>query len=77
MYEVKKTEKFDKWLKKLKDNIAKIAILRRLDRIGQGNFGDSEFVGESVFELRFDIGDSFSSCGRQKKYPAGRYKRSD
>ncbi len=51
----------------MKDNIAKIAILRRLDRIGQGNFGDSKFVGESVFELRFDIGEGYRVYFTNKK----------
>lgn len=41
---------------KLKDNIAKIAIVRRLGRLENGNFGDSKFVGDSVFELRIDVG---------------------
>ena len=56
MYEVLQTKLFSKWLKKLKDNIAKIAIVRRLGRLENGNFGDSKFVGDSGFELRIDVG---------------------
>ncbi|WP_296860288.1 type II toxin-antitoxin system RelE/ParE family toxin [Treponema sp.] len=44
---------------KLKDNIAKIAIVRRLGRLENGNFGDSKFVGDSVFELRIDVGKGY------------------
>ncbi|WP_296327728.1 type II toxin-antitoxin system RelE/ParE family toxin [uncultured Treponema sp.] len=59
MYEVLQTKLFSKWLKKLKDNIAKIAIVRRLGRLENGNFGDSKFVGDSVFELRIDVGKGY------------------
>lgn len=59
MYEIRKTKKFDKWLTKLKNNVAKIAILKRLDRVKDGNFGDSRIVGKNVFELKFDIGEGY------------------
>lgn len=59
MYEIRKTKKFDRWLKKLKNNVAKIAILKRLDRVKDGDFGDSRIVRENVFELRFDIGEGY------------------
>ena len=59
MYEVLQTKLFSKWLKKLKDNIAKIAIVRRLGRLENGNFGDSKFVGDNVFELRIDVGKGY------------------
>jgi len=43
-YEVRQTKEFSKWLKKLKDALAKVAIVRRLDRMKEGNFGDSKSV---------------------------------
>ena len=55
-YEVRQTEEFSKWLKKLKDAVAKVAIARRIDRMKEGNFGDSKSVGGEVFELRIDVG---------------------
>ena len=59
MKEVLQTELFAKWLKKLKDNIAKVAIARRVERLEQGNFGDSKSIGGKVFELRIDVGKGY------------------
>lgn len=44
------------WLEKLKDVTAKIAIVRRMARIEQGNFGDHKFCRDGVYELRIDVG---------------------
>jgi len=53
MYAIEKTEAFDKWLRKLKDQRAKAKILFRIQRIEiQGNFGDCEPVGQGISELR-------------------------
>ena len=59
MKEVFQTERFSKWLRKLKDNLAKVAIARRIERLQEGNFGDSKSVGEKVFELRIDVGKGY------------------
>ena len=58
-YEVRQTEEFSKWLKKLKDAVAKVAIARRIDRMTDGNFGDSKSVGGGVIELRVDVGKGY------------------
>ena len=58
-YEVRQTEEFSKWLKKLKDAVAKVAIARRIDRMKEGNFGDSKSVGGEVFELRIVVGKGY------------------
>lgn len=57
--EVFQTERFAKWLRKLKDDLAKVAIARRIERLEQGNFGDSKSVGDKVFELRIDVGKGY------------------
>jgi putative addiction module killer protein len=44
------------WLGKLRDATAKIAVVRRLTRIEQGNFGDHKFCRDGVWELRVDVG---------------------
>ncbi len=59
MKEVFQTNRFSKWLRKLKDNLAKVAIIRRIERLEQGNFGDSKSVGNKVFELRIDVGKGY------------------
>lgn len=55
-YNIKETELFSKWLKKLKDIKAKVAILRRIDRMRLGNFGDHKGLGENLSELRITTG---------------------
>ena len=44
------------WLENLKDITAKIAIVRRVTRMEQGNFGDHRFCRDGVSELRIDVG---------------------
>ena len=58
-YEVRQTKEFAKWLKRLKDSVAKLAIARRIVRMKEGNFGDSKTVGGGVFELRIDVGKGY------------------
>ncbi|WP_454743470.1 type II toxin-antitoxin system RelE/ParE family toxin [Cupriavidus necator] len=47
---------FDGWLRGLKDNTPKIAVVRRLNRAEQGHFGDHKFCRDGVWELRVDVG---------------------
>ena len=56
MYLIKQTDIFAKWLTKLKDIQGKVAILRRIDRVKEGNFGDYKSVGNDVSELRVTVG---------------------
>jgi len=44
------------WLKQLRDPIAKVQIVKRINRLEQGNFGDHRFCREGVWELRVDTG---------------------
>ena len=47
---------FEEWYFSLKDKKTKIRIRRRLDRLELGNFGDTESVGEGIYELRLHFG---------------------
>ncbi len=47
---------FEEWYDSLRDKATKVRVRRRLDRIQLGNFGDTESVGEGVYELRFHFG---------------------
>lgn len=58
-YEIETTGIFDKWLKKLRDRKAVLAITSRLDRAKIGNFGDVAPVGEGVSEMRIFIGQGY------------------
>lgn len=44
------------WLKGVRDPLAKIQIVKRVNRVEQGNFGDHRFCRDGVWELRIDIG---------------------
>ena len=44
------------WLSHQRDDKAKVAIIRRVARIEQGNFGDHKFCRDGVLELRIDVG---------------------
>lgn len=59
MYSIYTTEVFDKWFGKLKDQQAKKRIQVRIDRVEDGNFGDSEPIGEGVSELRLFFGPGY------------------
>ena len=59
VYEVQRTEVFDKWLKKLRDRRAVLAIANRIDRAAAGNLGDVEPVGEGVSEMRVFVGKGY------------------
>lgn len=47
------------WLNRLIDKRAKVAVIRRVARIEQGNFGDHKFCGGGVWELRIDVGPGY------------------
>lgn len=44
------------WLKQVRDNVAKMAVVRRVNRIEQSNFGDHKFCRDGVWELCIDVG---------------------
>lgn len=66
MYFIKQTDTFSKWLHKLKDTKAKVSIIRRIDRIKKGNFGDHKPVGDNVSELRITTGPGYRVYYTQK-----------
>ena len=47
------------WLRGLRDIKATVAVIRRVARIEQGNFGDHKFCRDGVWELRVDIGPGY------------------
>ena len=53
---VEQTELFEKWHESVKDQKAKIAIARRIERAEHGNLGDTKTLGNGISEMRIDIG---------------------
>ncbi|MGE8613687.1 MAG: type II toxin-antitoxin system RelE/ParE family toxin [Achromobacter veterisilvae] len=47
------------WLSRLRDRQAKVAVIRRMNRIEQGNLGDHKFCRDGVWELRIDVGPGY------------------
>ncbi|WP_418180491.1 type II toxin-antitoxin system RelE/ParE family toxin [Aliarcobacter lanthieri] len=66
MYIIKQTNIFSKWLLKLKDTQGKVSILRRIDRMKLGNFGDYKSVGNNISELRITTGPGYRVYYTQK-----------
>ena len=59
MKEIRRSNVYIKWLKKLKDKIGKALIAERISRLRDGNPGDSEPVGKGISELRIHYGPSY------------------
>ena len=59
MIEVRQTEVFSVWLRKLRDLQAVARVQIRIRRLSLGNFGDAKSVGEGVSELRIDYGPGY------------------
>jgi putative addiction module killer protein len=59
MIKVLRSETFIRWLSRLKDIQARSRIADRIDRLQQGNLGDSKAVGGGVFELRLAFGPGY------------------
>jgi putative addiction module killer protein len=59
MIEVRTTDTFIRWFKRLRDRKAKARIQARIDRVQMGHFGDIAPVGEGVSELRIFYGPGY------------------
>ena len=59
MPEVRQTQQFRTWLRRLKDSNTVARIVARIRRMEQGNFGDTRSVGAGVMELRIDYGPGY------------------
>ncbi|HEU0147524.1 MAG TPA: type II toxin-antitoxin system RelE/ParE family toxin [Bradyrhizobium sp.] len=59
MIEVRQTEEFSGWLRRLKDANAAARILGRIRRMEIGNPGDTKSVGHGVREMRIDYGPGY------------------
>jgi putative addiction module killer protein len=56
---ISKTSEFEEWLDSVRDVRGKAAVLSRLDRAQEGNFGDCEPVGDGFSEMRVFVGPGY------------------
>lgn len=59
MREVVTLPQFDWWLDDLRDRKARVIIVKRVERMRFGNFGDAESIGEGVSEARIHFGPGY------------------
>ena len=59
MVEIRQTDEFRTWLRRLKDDNAVARIVARIRRMEQGNPGDTKSVGAGVMEIRVDYGPGY------------------
>lgn len=52
-------EPFLVWLDSLKDKVIKTRILRRIDRLKLGNYGDHKLIATGLYELRLFFGSGY------------------
>ena len=57
--QLRRTREFNEWLRSLRDIQGKAKIVARLDRLEDGNPGNSRSVGEGIFELKIDFGPGY------------------
>ena len=51
-YELIKSDEFADWLNHLKDKIARVKILQRMERARFGNLGDHKNISGGLIEMR-------------------------
>lgn len=59
MRTIKKTEVFDTWLSKLKDEKGKAKIIDKIMRLKRGNKGDHRIIDKDIYELRIHFGPGY------------------
>jgi putative addiction module killer protein len=59
MKDVRRTDEFIRWFKKLRDSRARFRIYKRIDRLVEGNPGDVEPIGEGCSEMCIDYGPGY------------------
>jgi putative addiction module killer protein len=59
MLEIRQTDVFQTWMRKLRDLRANTVIVKRIERLSLGNFGDFKKIDSKVSELRIDYGPGY------------------
>ena len=66
MIEIRQTEDYSRWFKRLRDRQARARILARIRRLSLGNPGEVESVGEGVSEMTIDYGPGYRVYYKQR-----------
>lgn len=56
---IQKTDVFNVWLSKLKDEKGKAIIIDRIMRLKRGNKGDFRIIDKDIYELRIHFGSGY------------------
>ena len=68
VYETNGKEPISDWLDKFRDKIIRMKILRRIDRLTLGNYGDHRYLSGDLFEMKLDVGAGYRVyCGEDRK----------
>ena len=67
MIEVRETQIYTLWFRKLRDRQAKARILARIRRLSLGNPGDTRSLGEGVSELKINYGPGYRLYYKQRE----------
>ena len=59
MIEVRQSDNFAKWLRRLKDHEVRMRIVDRLARVALGHLGDNKSLGGGLYELRVFCGPGY------------------
>lgn len=59
MLEIRQTEVYARWFRRLRDREARDRIDKRIQRLSLGNAGDVRSVGSGVTEMRVDYGPGY------------------
>ncbi len=57
--QIRRTQVFRDWLADLRDRQARFRILDRIDRLENGNPGQSRTIGDGIVELKIDYGPGY------------------
>ena len=60
MIEIRQTEVYARWFRRLRDRQARVRIDNRIRRLSLGNAGGVRPVGDGVSEIRIDYGPGYS-----------------
>lgn len=66
MIEIRETDVYANWFKRLRNHHARARILVRIRRLSLGNPGDVEPVGEGVSEMRINYGPGYRVYYKQR-----------